>query len=74
MYIKKEYDFEDLKSECWSGAITTLEKIEEEGKEDELMDLLNGIFSNIPSMLKINDFLSLEDDYIFENLEIETEE
>ena len=30
--IKKELSFEDLKDECWSGAIDTLQKIEEEGK------------------------------------------
>lgn len=71
MEIKKEYDFEDLKNECWSGAIATLEKIEKEEKEDDFMNLLFECFVGVPSITEINDFLWFEDDYIFENLKIE---
>ena len=68
--VKKELSFEDLKKECWSGAIDTLQKIEEEGKEDELMELLLDIFADIPTETEINDFLWFEDSYIYENLGI----
>ena len=34
MYVKEELSFEDLKKRCWSGAIDTLQKIEEEGKQE----------------------------------------
>ena len=68
--VKKELSFEDLKDECWSGAIDTLQKIEEEGKEDELMELLQEVFADIPTETEINDFLWFEDSYIYENLGI----
>ena len=68
--VKKELSFEDLKHECWSGAIDTLQKIEEEGKEDELMELLQEVFADIPTETEINDFLWFEDSYIYENLGI----
>ena len=68
--VKKELSFEDLKDKCWSGAIDTLQKIEEEGKEDELIKLLLDIFADIPTETEINDFLWFEDSYIYENLGI----
>ena len=58
MYIKKEYDFNDLKTNSWSGAIITIERIEKENKEDALMELLEELFSDsIPDETQINDFL-----------------
>ena len=68
--VKKELGFEDLKKECWSGAVDTLQKIEEEGKEDELMELLQEVFSEISTMTEVNDFLWFKDSYIYENLGI----
>lgn len=69
--VKKELNFEDLKDECWSGAVDTLQKIEEEGKEDELMDLLQDVFTDIPTKTELNDFLWFDDDYIYEALGID---
>lgn len=72
MYVKKEYDFNELKKNSWSGAIATLEIIEKNKKEDELMQLLEDVFcDNIPSETEINDFLWFDDEYIFEELGIE---
>lgn len=73
MNIKREISFEDLKDVCWSGAIDTLEKIEEEGKEEELLQLLDSIFEKMPTEVEINDFLRFEDDFIFKELRIEEE-
>ena len=74
MYIKKDFSFKELKENSWSGAIATLEEIEKNEKEEELMELLEEIFTDIPTETEVNDFLWFEDDYIFENLEIEMEE
>lgn len=75
MFIKKEYNFNDLKSIVWSGAIDTLNTIEEYNKEDALMDLLEELFSDsIPDETQINDFLRFETDFIFENLDIKEED
>lgn len=75
MYIKEEFDFNDLINRCWSGAIDTLETIEENGKEEELMQLLEdyaeeGIYDT-PTLTEINDLLWFEDEWIFEMLNIE---
>ena len=75
MYIKKEYDFADLKNNSWSGALNTLKTIEEAGKEEELMILLEDIFyEETPKETKVNDFLWFDDDYIYESLGIKEEE
>lgn len=73
MEIKKDYDFEDLKRNSWSGAINTLEKIEENEKEEELMQLLEYAFEDVPSDTEVNDFLRFDDDFIFEELGIKGE-
>lgn len=74
MYVKEDLSFEDLKKRCWSGAIDTLQKIEEKGKQEQLMNLLQEEFSGIPSITEVNDLLWFEDDYIFKSLGIEVEE
>ena len=71
--VKQEMDFEDLMNNCWSGAINTLQVIEENGKEEELMMLLDEITNN-PTITEINDILWFEDEMIFEALGIIEEE
>lgn len=74
MKIKKDYNFEDLKKNSWSGAIDTLETIEENEKEEELMQLLENTFEDVPTETEVNDFLWFDNDFIFEELGIEVEE
>ena len=71
--VKNEMDFNDLMNNCWSGAINTLQVIEENGKEEELMMLLDEITNN-PTMTDLNDILWFEDEMIFEALGIIEEE
>ena len=70
MYVKIEMDdFIILKNNSWSGALDTLKDIEEADKEDELMYLLEEIFTDtIPTEIEVNDFLWHERDYIYESL------
>lgn len=69
MYVKIEMDYRTLKNNSWSGALDTLKDIEEADKEDELMYLLEEIFSGeIPTETEVNDFLWFERDDIYENL------
>lgn len=73
--VKQEMNFEDLMDNCWSGAISTLKKIEEEGKEEELMNYLEDIFyDSIPTMTDINDILWFEDESIYDALGITEED
>ena len=74
MEIKKDYNFNDLKKNSWSGAIDTLETIEENEKEEELMTLLENTFEDVPTETEVNDFLWFDDDFIFEKLGIIREE
>lgn len=71
--VKQEMDFNDLVNNCWSGAIDTLQVIEKNGKEDELIMLLEEVTDN-PSMTTINDILWFDDEFIFKNLGIIEEE
>lgn len=75
MLVKKELnDFDDLKKMCWSGAVYTLETIEENNKEEELMDFIEEVFyNNTPTETELNDFLWFDSDYIYETLGIEEE-
>ena len=78
MYIKQEMDFNDLMNNCWSGAIDTLNTINEWNKENELMNHLKDVFDfyfdNIPTMTEVNDYLWFEDEAIFEALGISESE
>lgn len=68
-------DFQELKDFCWSGALQTLEAIEEKGKEQELMDLINELIAiNEEQAIdgtKLNDFIWFDTDYIEEMLDCE---
>ena len=75
MKIMKEYDFEELYKDSWSGAINTLDTIMENDMENELMEHLEDIFSDqIPTETEVNDYLWFESDYIFECLGIDVED
>ena len=74
--ICKEYDFDDLKNNSWSGAIDTLETIEEHGMEDELMDFLEMYFadSETPTDTEVNDLLWFESEWLFEQIGLNEDE
>ena len=75
MRIYKDYNFNDLMNNCWSGALETLNKVQENDKEEELMFLLEtDCFSDTPDLTDVNDLLWLESDWVFEMLGIEDEE
>ena len=67
--VTSELDFNDLMSQCWSGAVDTLNRIYDNNMEDAFMDLLNKIFET-PTMTDINDYLWFQSDDIFEYLGI----
>lgn len=70
MEIRKEIDgFYELEGMCWSGATDTLDHIIEANKEDEFMELIEGIFyGELPTEGEINDFIWFETDFIYENI------
>ena len=75
MWIKKEYDYNDLRNNSWSGAVNTLKRVEEANKEEELMNFLEDIFNeNIPTDTDVNDLLWFEPEMIYESLGITDED
>ena len=75
MRIIREYDFNDLYENSWSGAIDTLDTIIKNDMENELMEHLEEIFDNqIPTETEVNDYLWFESDYIYECLGIDVDD
>ena len=75
MVVKRELDFSDLQRECWSGAVDTLQTIWEHDKEDDLMDFLEGYFEGtVPTITEVNDLLWFEDEWIFEQIDLDPNE
>ena len=72
--IKEVNDFYQLKDELWSGALDTMQIIEDNDKQDELMTLLEDIFYEATDLTKINDYLWFDRDDILEQLDINEEE
>lgn len=68
-YKKTITNFYDLKDLCWSGAIQQLEKVEELGYEDELMEWIeeNQGEGGFDSSTELNDLIwfGLDDDPIW---------
>ena len=67
--VTSELDFNDLMSQCWSGAVDTLNQIYDNNMEDAFMDLLNESFDT-PTMTDINDYLWFDADHIYASLGI----
>ena len=75
MKIVREYNFNDLYENSWSGAIDTLDTIIKNDMENELMEHLEEIFDiNIPTATEVNDYLWFESNYIYESLGINVED
>ena len=72
MEIRKEINgFYELADMVWSGAIDTLEDIQNANKENEFMDFLEMVFMNREEPLtdtEVNDFIWFEREYIYENI------
>lgn len=67
-------DFEADSFEAWSGAVGTLDKILDEGKGEELEELLDEIFPDGAEETEVNDLLWFDADYVFEMLGIADED
>ena len=67
-------NFQELKNESWSGAIARLDEIEEQGKEEEFLDLVNELISSSENGwtdAQLNDFIWFDDEWYFQELGME---
>ena len=62
MTIKKDIDtFEELYNNSWDGARDILQRAEEVGREDEVMQYLEEVFAEeTPTETELNDFIWFE--------------
>lgn len=59
----------------WSGAVSTYERIRDEGKLDEFEELLKEIYTDeLPTETEINDLLWFDDAFVFERLGIKEDD
>lgn len=71
MWIKQDYDFRDLKNNCWGQAIKILEEISDANKEDALMNYLEDIYyDDMPTLTEVNDLLAYDWERVFEDIGI----
>lgn len=59
---------------AWSGAISTQEKIIEEGKEAEFEYLIEELYPDGITSTQLNDLLWFDSEWLFETLGIEEDE
>lgn len=67
-------NFQELKNESWSGAIARLDEIEEQGKEEEFLNLVNELISSSENGwtdTQLNDFIWFDDEWYFQELGME---
>ena len=72
MKIVSEIGLEEFNA--WSGAVTTKERIIEEGKEREFEYLIEECYPEGLTDTELNDLLWFEDEWIFDSLGIVEEE
>ncbi len=72
--IIKDISAYELKDEVWSGGLETLLMIMENDKLHDFMDLLAELYPEPVDITIVNDLLWFDDDFIFEQLDIEPED
>lgn len=58
----------------WSGAVSTLERVEEEGRLDALESILEDLYPDGMTETELNDLLWFEEESVFEWLGIKGED
>ena len=69
--VIRDINYWELKDELWSGALDTIDTIAENDKLQELICLLEELYPEPVDITTINDLLWFEDDFLFEQLDIE---
>ena len=74
MKVFDEMDWYDIYSTAWSGAKDTVERIEDEGKGNEFVSLIEEVYPEGIDRTALNDILWFDDEWVFESLGIKDEE
>lgn len=71
MIVRVEYDLSDFQP--WSGAVSTWDRIQDEGKLGEFEGVLEDLYPDGINETTLNDLLWFDSDWIYESLGIRTE-
>lgn len=74
MKVFDEMDWYDIYRTAYSGAKDTVERIEDEGKGNEFVSLIEELYPEGIDRTALNDILWFEEDWIFEMLGIKDDE
>lgn len=72
--VTDNMDWYDIYRTAWSGARDTVERIEDEGKGDEFVSLIEEVYPEGIDRTALNDILWFDDAWVFESLGIKDEE
>ena len=68
--MKLAYELDLNRFEAWSGAVSTLDRIREEGLCQQLEFILENLFPNGMTETELNDLLWFDSDWVYETLGI----
>lgn len=71
--MKISYDLDLANFEAWSGAVSTLDRVINEGKVDVLESVLEELYPDGMDETQLNDILWFEEDWVFEMCGIRSE-
>lgn len=72
--VTQEMDFMDIWNTAWGQACTIMEEICNADKEEELMDLLEELYSEGVDRTTLNDLLAYDWEWVYENIGMPVEE
>ena len=72
--MKISYELDLNTFQAWCGAVDTLDRIKEEGKTEELENILDELYPDGMDETDLNDLLWFESDAVYEWLGISEEE
>ena len=74
MKVFDELTFDEVLRSSWSGAKTTAERIDEEGKGEEFEQLIEDCYPEGIDRTALNDILWFDSEWVFEQLGIKDED
>lgn len=74
MKVFDEMNWNDVFASSWSGAKDTAERLQEEGKGDAFVELIEELYPDGISRVDLNDLMWFDRDWIYESLGMDAEE
>lgn len=72
--VSDEMEWNDVLRTAWSGARYTAERLQEEGKGEEFMELVNELYPDGIDRTALNDLMWFDSDWIYESLGMAAED